>query len=89
MQQEHLTKLRLLAISEINRALDNCLDNCRKVLDHSRKIGLPVAFIRMLNESAFSRNALRRVGQSRTRRCVGGRNPPRRFENIRALWRGL
>jgi hypothetical protein len=40
---------RLLAISGIDRALDDC----RKVLDHSRKVGLPVAFIRMLNESAF------------------------------------
>src|SRR5947207_11082382 len=48
MQQEYLAKPRLLAISEIDRALDNC----RKVLDHSRKIGLPVAFIRLLNESA-------------------------------------
>src|SRR5229473_1335171 len=53
MQQEYLAKPRLLAISEI----DSCLDNCRKVLDHSRKIGLPVAFIRMLNESAFFNRA--------------------------------
>jgi len=53
MQQEYLAKPRLLAISEIDRALDNC----RKVLDHSRKIGLPVAFIRMLNESAFFNRA--------------------------------
>ena len=30
MQQEYLAKPRLLAISEIDRALDNC----RKVLDH-------------------------------------------------------
>src|SRR6202045_3105000 len=53
MQQEYLAKPRLLAISEIDRALDNC----RKVLDHSRQIGLPVAFIRMLNESAFFNRA--------------------------------
>jgi len=53
MQQEYLAKPRLLAISEIDRALDNC----RKVLDHSRKIGLPVAFIRLLNESAFFNRA--------------------------------
>src|SRR5947207_2123049 len=53
MQQEYLAKPRLLAISEIDRALENC----RKVLDHSRKIGLPVAFIRMLNESAFFNRA--------------------------------
>ena len=46
MQREYLAKPRLLAIAEI----DPALDNCRKVLDHSRKIGLPVAFIRMLSE---------------------------------------
>ena len=49
MQQEYLGKPRLLAISQIDRALDNC----RMVLDHSRRIGLPIAFIRMLSESAF------------------------------------
>jgi nicotinamidase-related amidase len=53
MQQEYLAKPRLLAISEIDRALDNC----RKVLDHSRRIGLPVAFFRMLNDSAFFNRA--------------------------------
>lgn len=53
MQQEYLAKPRLLAIAEIDRALENC----RKVLDHSRSIGLPVAFIRMLNESAFFNRA--------------------------------
>jgi hypothetical protein len=53
MQQEYLAKPRLPAISEINCALDNC----RKVLDHSHGIGLPVAFIRMLNESAFFNRA--------------------------------
>jgi len=53
MQQEYLAKPRLLAISQIDRALDNC----RKVLDHSRSIGLPVAFIRMVNESAFFNRA--------------------------------
>ncbi|MDO9564391.1 MAG: isochorismatase family protein [Bradyrhizobium sp.] len=53
MQQEHLAKPRLLAIPGIDRALDNC----RRVLDHSRRIGLPVAFIRMLGESAFFNRA--------------------------------
>jgi hypothetical protein len=48
VQQQYLAKPRLPAISEIDRALDNS----RKVLDHSRGIGMPVAFIRMLNESA-------------------------------------
>jgi nicotinamidase-related amidase len=53
MQQEYLAKPRLFAISGIDRALDNC----RKVLDHSRRLGLPVAFIRMLSESAFFNRA--------------------------------
>ena len=51
MQPEYLAKPRLFAISEINRALDNC----RKALDHSRKMGLPVAFMRLFNESFFNR----------------------------------
>jgi nicotinamidase-related amidase len=49
MQQEYVAAPRLLANSGIDRALDNC----RKVLDHARRIGLPVAFVRMLRESAF------------------------------------
>ena len=53
MQQEYLAKPRLLAISKIDRALDNC----RRVLDHAREIGLPVAFMRLLNESAFFNRA--------------------------------
>ena len=53
MQQEYLAKPRLLAICEIERALDNC----RKVLDHSRRVGLPVAFMRLVNESAFFNRA--------------------------------
>lgn len=53
MQQEYLAKPRLPAISEIDRALDNC----RRVLDHSRRVGLPVAFMRMINESAFFNRA--------------------------------
>jgi len=53
MQQEYLAKPRLLAISGIEGALDNC----RRVLDHSRRIGLPVAFIRLFNESAFFNRA--------------------------------
>ncbi len=49
MQREYLAEPRLLAISGIDRALDNC----RRVLDHARRVGLPVAFIRMVSESAF------------------------------------
>jgi hypothetical protein len=74
MQQEYLEKPRLLAISEIDRALDNC----RKVLDHSRRKALPVAFIRMLNESAFFNKghiSERHFCQSSTGGYVGRRNP--------------
>jgi nicotinamidase-related amidase len=53
MQQEYVAAPRLLAISGIDRALDNC----RKVLDYARRIGLPVAFVRMLSESAFFNRA--------------------------------
>lgn len=53
MQQEYLAKPRMLAISGIERALDNC----RRVLDHSRRVGLPVAFVRLFNESAFFNRA--------------------------------
>lgn len=57
MQREYLAKLRLRAISLIDRALDNC----RRVLDLSRSTGLPVAFVRALNESAFFNRATRFV----------------------------
>jgi nicotinamidase-related amidase len=67
MQQEYLAKPRLLAISGI----DHALDNCRRVLDHSRRIGLPVAFIRMFNESAFFNRATPFV------RWIGGFEPCR------------
>lgn len=53
MQQEYLAAPRLFAISNIDAALSNC----RRVLDHSRRIGLPVAFIRMLNDSVFFNRA--------------------------------
>jgi hypothetical protein len=86
MQQEYPAKPRLLAIPEIGRALDNC----RRVLDHSRRIGLPVASIRMLNETAFFDRATRSVrwieGFER-RRNLGGRRPSHGFESIGNLWR--
>jgi hypothetical protein len=33
--------------------LDRALDNCRGILDHLRQVDLPVALIRMLDQSAF------------------------------------
>ena len=50
MRQEYLAKPRLPAISKI----DFALENFRKVLDHSRATGFPVAFMRTLNDAAFS-----------------------------------
>jgi len=57
-EQENLSKPIRSVISRI----DSALDNCRKVLDHSRKFGLPVAFIRMFHEVTIffqPRNAVR------------------------------
>lgn len=53
MQHQYPAKPTLLAILKIDRALDNC----RKVLYHSRRIGLPVVFVRMIGESAFFNRA--------------------------------
>ncbi|MET0709802.1 MAG: isochorismatase family protein [Tardiphaga sp.] len=53
MQQEYLASPRLLAIPHIDAALQNC----RVLLDHCRRIGLPIAFVRFLDESAFFNRA--------------------------------
>jgi nicotinamidase-related amidase len=53
MQQEYIATPRLLAIPDIEPALANC----RRVLDHSRKMGLPIAFTRLLDDSAFFNRA--------------------------------
>jgi nicotinamidase-related amidase len=50
MRQEYQAKPRLPAISEVDRVLDNC----RRVLDHPRRIGLPVAFIQVTYPSDTS-----------------------------------
>ncbi|HEX2538163.1 MAG TPA: cysteine hydrolase [Pseudolabrys sp.] len=47
MQKEYLATPRLMAIPEIEEALANC----RKLLDHARANGLPVAFVRWLDRS--------------------------------------
>ena len=57
-QQEDLAKPQSLAISKPAISDTDCaLDNCRRVLDHSRRTGLPVAIIRMISESAFFNRA--------------------------------
>ena len=48
-----MARPRLLAISKINRVLDNC----GRVLDHSRRVGLPVAFVSMVDELTFFNQA--------------------------------
>lgn len=53
MQQEYIATPRLLAIPGIEPALVNC----RRVLDHARKMGLPIAFTRLLDDSAFFNRA--------------------------------
>jgi len=53
MQQEYTATPRLLAIPDIEAALDNC----RRVLTHARETGLPIAFVRMLDDSAFFNRA--------------------------------
>jgi nicotinamidase-related amidase len=53
MQQEYLATPRLLAIPDIAPALANC----RRILDHSRAVGLPIAFVRLLDDSAFFNRA--------------------------------
>lgn len=53
MQQEYTAAPRLLAIPDI----DSALVNCRRVLDHAREVGLPIAFVRMLDDSAFFNRA--------------------------------
>jgi nicotinamidase-related amidase len=53
MQQEYLAAPRMLALPEIDRSLANC----RRVLHHSRSLGLPIAFVRMLDDSAFFNRA--------------------------------
>jgi nicotinamidase-related amidase len=53
LQQEYIATPRLLAIPSIEPALANC----RRVLDHARKMGLPIAFTRLLDDSAFFNRA--------------------------------
>jgi len=49
LQQEYIASPRPYSIPQAEKALDNC----RLALAHSRRAGLPVAFLRMIGRSPF------------------------------------
>ena len=49
LQQEYIASPRLFSIPGAEKALENC----RLALSHSRRVGLPVAFLRMIGRSPF------------------------------------
>ncbi|MBI5264465.1 MAG: isochorismatase family protein [Bradyrhizobium sp.] len=49
LQQEYIASPRLFSIPK----LDPALENCRAILAHARRIGIPVAFLRMVGSSPF------------------------------------
>jgi nicotinamidase-related amidase len=54
LQQEYIASPRLYSIPQAEKALENC----RLALAHSRRAGLPVAFLRMIGRSPFFNPAL-------------------------------
>ena len=54
MQQEYIASPRLFSLPEAAAALENC----RLALTHARRVGLPVAFLRMIDQSPFFNPAL-------------------------------
>jgi nicotinamidase-related amidase len=48
MQKEYIAAPRLIAIPNIQRALDNC----RRVLNHARSAGLPIVFARWMQKAS-------------------------------------
>jgi nicotinamidase-related amidase len=54
MQQEYVASPRLYSIPDAELALENC----RQALMHARRVGLPVAFLRMIDKSPFFNPAL-------------------------------
>ena len=54
LQQEYIASPRMFAIPDVESALENC----RNVLRHARRVGLPVAFLRMVGRSPFFNPAL-------------------------------
>jgi nicotinamidase-related amidase len=49
LQQEYIATPRLYSLPEAEAALENC----RLALNHARRVGLPVAFLRMIGQSPF------------------------------------
>jgi nicotinamidase-related amidase len=49
LQREYIASPRLFSIAGAERALENC----RLALSHSRRVGLPIAFLRMVGRSPF------------------------------------
>jgi len=49
LQQEYIAAPRLFSLREAEAALENC----RLALAHARRVGLPVAFLRMIGQSPF------------------------------------
>ena len=49
LQQEYIATPRLYSLPEAEAALENC----KLALDHARRVGLPVAFLRMIGQSPF------------------------------------
>jgi nicotinamidase-related amidase len=49
LQQEYIASPRLFSLREAETALENC----RHALTHARRVGLPVAFLRMIGQSPF------------------------------------
>ncbi len=49
LQQEYIATPRLYSLPEAEAALENC----RLALTHARRVGLPVAFLRMIGQSPF------------------------------------
>jgi nicotinamidase-related amidase len=54
LQQEYIAAPRLFSIPKVEAALENC----HAALAHSRRVGLPVAFLRMVGRSPFFNPAL-------------------------------
>lgn len=54
LQQEYIAAPRLYSIPRAEAALENC----RRALAHSRELGFPIAFLRMVGRSPFFNPAL-------------------------------